>query len=282
MNAGFRILTVASVLVLSATGSAAQSSSAAQEKPKESVAEVARRARTERERKAVAQAVREYTNDTLPPARYPGSSESGSGASTGDSRSAAGGAAAAPASEADEKERSEAEGALKDEKEKLANLKGQLDLLERETKLNKAAFYGKPDSANDKAGAANLAAQDAAIAAKKNEITETETKIKELDDKSKTINDRLGPRPEEPQTPEQQRGAWAEKLRPLREEMAKIDAELAAIQQERLAQGSTTNPPGAFTADRIAQLQRRRGELQKQIGDIEEDARRAGTLPIRN
>lgn len=280
MNARFRFLAVVSALVLSAAGAAAQSS---QEKPKESVAEAARRARAERERKPVPQAAREFTNDTLPPARFPGSDASGSGASTIDSGSSAGAASAsAPPSEADEKERSEAEGAAKAEKEKLAKLKGDLDLLERETKLNKAAFYGKPDSAGDKAGAAGIAAQDSAIAAKKTEIAETEAKIKELEEKSKAVNDRLGPRPEEPKTPEQQRDSWAEKMRPLREELAKVDAELASMQQERRAQGSTTEPPGAFTADRIAQLQRRRGELQQQISAIEEDSRRAGTLPIRN
>lgn len=283
MNAGFRVLSVVSAIVLSAAGAAAQSQSSAQEKPKESVADAARRARAERERKAVAQALREFTNDTLPPARFPGSADTGTAAAESDSGSAAGAAAAsAPTSEADEKERSEADGALKTEKEKLDKLKSALELLDRETKLNKASFYGKPDSAGDRAGAANIAAQDSAIAAKKIEITEAEVKIKELEEKSKTVNDRLGPRPEEPKTPEQQRASWAEKTRPLREELSKIDAELAAIQQERVAQGSTTNPPGAFTADRMAQLQRRRGELQRQISDIEDDARRAGTLPIRN
>ena len=97
------------------------------------------------------------------------------------------------------------------------------------------------------------------------------------------VGERLGPKAEEPKTPEQQRAAWAEKLQPLRDELAKIDAELARINQERSALGNSgSNPPGAFTADRIAQLERRRGELQSQISAIDDDARRAGTLPIRN
>jgi len=285
MNAGLRFLTVMSAIILSAAGSAAQAQPSAQEKDKkETVADAARRARAERERKPVAQTLREFTNDTLPPARFPAGSEAATSA-TIDSGSAAAGAAStsAPPSEADEKERSESEGALKAEKEKLGKLKGDLDLLEREAKLNKASFYGKPDSAGDRAGAANIAAQDAALAAKKTEITETEAKIKELEDKSKTVNDRLGPRAEEPKTQEQQRDSWAEKTRPLRDELAKIDAELAAIQQERTAQGGSSREPlVGFTGDRIAQLQRRRGELQRQISDIEDDARRAGTLPVRN
>jgi len=281
-----RLLTVMSALVLAASGAAAQSS--AQEKDKKetaSVAEAARRAREQRAKNNVAQAVREFTNDTLPAARIVENVSSGSASAmlaAGGGTTGGTGATAQP-SEEDEKGRSEAGAAVAAEKEKLEKSKKELELLERETKLNKASFYARPDYANDRDGAAALAAQDTAIAAKKTEIAASEAKIAELEEKAKAINDRLGPKPEEPKTPEQQRDAWAGKLQPLQDEVAKIDAQLASINQERAALGNSgSNPPGAFTADRIAQLQRRRAELQTQISAIQDDARRAGTLPIRN
>jgi len=282
-----RWLTVVSAMALTATGTVAQSSQKkGPQQEAESLAELARRAREQRGKSNVAQPVREFTNDNLPAARVGSGAaaiDAGAAALLGGSTASGGGQAAAAPSEADEKERSEAGAAVKAEKEKLDKLKKELELLERETKLNKATFYGRPDYAGDKAGAESLAAQDAAITAKKTEVTETETKIAALEEKAKAVNDRLGPKAEEPKTPEEQRSGWSEKMRPLREEIARIEAELASINQERAALGNSgSNPPGAFTADRIAQLQRRRTELQGQISDLEDQARRAGTLPIRD
>ncbi len=275
------LLTLVSAFALAATGVAAQSSE--KEKEKESIAEMARRLRQQREKNTVAQTVKEFTNDNIPDSRPGAVSTMGTASTAGSSGGSSQADGSAAPSEADEKARADADAALKAETEKLTKLKSDLALMERETKLNKATFYGKPDYASDSAGAANLAAQDAAIAGKKTEITESETKIAELTEKARAINDRLGPKAEEPKTPEQQRDAWAGKIQPLRDELAKVEAELARMQQERTALGNSgSNPPGAFTADKIAQLERRRGELQRQISDIEDDARRAGTLPIRN
>ncbi len=284
MISRFRRLTWVSAMALMATGVAAQSSQPEKDKKKEteSLAEIARRAREQRQKSNVAQAVREFTNDTIPAGRI-GAAVSVTGIATPPSAASGDAGPSAPPSEADEKERSEAEAALQVEKEKLGKLKKELELMERESNLNKASFYGRPDFANDRAGAANLAAQDTAIAAKKTEITETEAKLAELEEKAKSIHQRLGPKAEEPKTPEEQRDAWAAKIQPLRDELARIEAELSRMQQERTALGNSgSNPPGAFTADKIAQLERRRGELQRQISAIEDDARRAGTLPIRN
>lgn len=284
MNACLRGLLLVSALTVAATGVPGQSTQQSAEKKKEeSVAEAARRAREQRSQKPAAQPLKEFTNDSLPPARVAG--ESAGASPTSEAPGSSGAAAqdeSKPVSAEEEKERGEADAAVKAEREKLEKLKGEMELMERETKLNKSAFYGRPDFINDKAGAANLAAQDAALDAKKIEIKEAEAKIATLEEKAKAINERLGPKPEEPKTPEQQRDAWSEKIRPLRDELSKIEAELAAMNRERAAQGSTTNPPGAFTADRVAQLERRRAELQRQISDIEDDARRAGALPIRN
>lgn len=284
-----RMLTVVS-LALGLGGEVAAQSQAAQApaKKEETLAEAARRARAARERKGtVAQPAREFTNDNLPPVRFPGGESTSTGDASAPATPASGAAADSPDRPAptaeDEQQRASAEAAVREEKAKLDTLRKELELMERETRLNKESFYKKPDFAGDSAGAAAIAAQDAAIASKKSEVTAAEAKVAEAEEKLRAISDRLGPKPQAPQTPEAQRNAWAEKLRPLRDELAKIDAELATIQQERAALGSSaSNPPGAFTGDRVQQLERRRAELQRQIGDIEDDARRAGTLPIRN
>lgn len=277
-----RPLALAAAAFCVATGVAAQSSSTPPKK-EESVADLARRARELRERKATSRPVREFTNETIPPERFPFSAP-GAGeqdASPLATTSAPASESAIPTAEA-EKERSKTEGELAAEKQNLENLKKQLDLLQRETKLNKDSFYAKPDYANDRAGATALAVQEAAIEAKRAEIQASEAKVAELDTKVRGQNERLGPRPEEPRTPEQTRDQWAARLRPLQDELVRVNNELARINQDRTALGNSgSNPAGSFTGDRIAQLERRRAELQRQIDEIESDARRAGTLPIR-
>ena len=284
-----RISLLTMVASLTLGGAAAQSQSSTPPKKEETVAEAARRARADRERKGtVAQPTREFTNDNLPPVRFPGVEPTSTGDASGPATASSGASAAdspdrpAPTAE-DEQQRASAEAAVREEKAKLDALRKELELMERETRLNKESFYKKPDFASDSTGAAAIAAQDAAIASKKSDITAAEAKVAEAEEKLRAINDRLGPKPQPALTPEAQRSAWAEKIRPLREELAKVEAELATIASERAALGSSaSNPPGAFTGDRVQQLERRRAELQRQIGAIEDDARRAGTLPIRN
>ena len=272
-----RGLAVLSAAVLCASGALAQAAQQKPEKKEESLAELARRARAERERRTTAQPVREFTNDTLPPPRFPE-------AATAPASEGADAPAAATSTQTavDEGSRRKAETDLGAAREQLNALKRELELLERDHKLNAAAFYGKPDYSSDRTGAANIAAQEAAITTKKNDVAAADARVKELEAQVSSLNQQLGPRAQEPLTPEQQRGAVEERLRPLRSELSRIEAELATINQERAALGgSSSNPPGAFTGDRIAQLERRRGELQRQIADIEDDARRTGAA-VRN
>jgi len=85
------------------------------------------------------------------------------------------------------------------------------------------------------------------------------------------------PLPPKEQTPEY----WQERLKPLREELAKIEQELQASRggQNRAASNAinvNTNAPGVDVRDTIAQLERRRAETQQKIEGIQDEARRLG------
>jgi len=86
----------------------------------------------------------------------------------------------------------------------------------------------------------------------------------------------------QPQKPKEQTPEyWQERMKPLREEMAKIEQRL---QQLRSGQGQAasnainvnTNAPGVDVADTIRRFEARRAELQRQIDDLQTEARRAG------
>ncbi|MGH9788579.1 MAG: hypothetical protein ACRD4U_07760 [Candidatus Acidiferrales bacterium] len=91
--------------------------------------------------------------------------------------------------------------------------------------------------------------------------------------------------PPAPQTPKEQTSEyWQERLKPLREEMAKVDQELQGLRsnQNRAASNAisiTTNAPGVDVRDTIARLEQRRADLQRQIEDIQSEARRMGIPP---
>ena len=85
------------------------------------------------------------------------------------------------------------------------------------------------------------------------------------------------PLPPKEQTPEY----WQERLKPLREELAKVDQELQASRsgQNRAASNAidvSGNAPGVDVRDTIARLEQRRADLQRQIEDIQTEARRLG------
>lgn len=88
--------------------------------------------------------------------------------------------------------------------------------------------------------------------------------------------------PAAPQAPKEQTPEyWQERLKPLREEQAKIDQELQASRsnQNRAASNAinvNTNAPGIDVRDTIARLEQRRADLQRQIEDIQAEARRMG------
>jgi hypothetical protein len=76
------------------------------------------------------------------------------------------------------------------------------------------------------------------------------------------------------------------RLTPLREEVDSIDTQLRSLRQNR-SSGRTTGggmdvsktSGGMNTEDQIVQLEKRRGDLLRQIADIEDEARRAGMAP---
>ncbi len=76
------------------------------------------------------------------------------------------------------------------------------------------------------------------------------------------------------------------RLTPLRAEIDAVDAQLRSLRQNR-SSGRTSGggmdvsktTGGMNTEDQIAQLERRRGDLLRQIAAIEDEARRAGIAP---
>jgi hypothetical protein len=76
------------------------------------------------------------------------------------------------------------------------------------------------------------------------------------------------------------------RLTPLRTEIDALDAQLRSLRQNR-SSGRTTGggmdvsktTGGMNTEDQIAQLEKRRGDLLRQIAAIEDEARRAGMAP---
>ena len=86
----------------------------------------------------------------------------------------------------------------------------------------------------------------------------------------------------QPQKPKEQTPEyWTERAKPIREELAKVEQQL---QQLRSGQGQAvsnainvnTNAPGVDVADTIRRLEQRRTELQRQMDDLQTEARRAG------
>ena len=152
-------------------------------------------------------------------------------------------------------------------------------MLSREFDLSRQQFYSNPNYSADRAGKAALDALEAQRTQKQQEAQQAEAKIKELEARLKEVEDRVGPKPQEPQTEEQQRGNWAEKIRALRDELARVEDELNRMRSEAAAAGQSLygrTVGGSQTADRLAMLERRRSELRQQIADLEEQARRAG------
>ena len=85
------------------------------------------------------------------------------------------------------------------------------------------------------------------------------------------------PLPPKEQTPEY----WQERLKPLREELAKVEQELQQLRsgEGRAASNAVSinaNDLGPNVDDVIQQLERRRGELQQKIEGIQDEARRMG------
>lgn len=92
----------------------------------------------------------------------------------------------------------------------------------------------------------------------------------------------VGPEEKQALSPDQQRAAWQEKLRPLQEELAQAQGTVERMYKEAAAQGmtlSTGTVGGNPTTDLLRRLEARAGALQQQISAIEEEARQASVPP---
>jgi len=89
----------------------------------------------------------------------------------------------APEKTAEEKTALETE--LAAAKDALATVKTDLDILQRKYGLDRQVFYGRTDSASDKAGAAALQDEQSQIDAKQQEVADAQKKVDELQEKLK-------------------------------------------------------------------------------------------------
>lgn len=92
----------------------------------------------------------------------------------------------------------------------------------------------------------------------------------------------LGPKEQPPLTPEQERTAWQEKLRPLLEELAQVEGVVERMEKEAAARGMTLYPVtvgGSPTADLLRRLTARASGVQSEISSIEDEARHASIPP---
>lgn len=264
-------------------GAAGHAPAAQQSKPQQpSVAEAARLAREQKKDAPKAKTV--WTNDNLP--ESPRAAVSVIGTSR-PAETAAGTAATdtpQPAGEASqrEQERSKTEAELQAARAELAQAQRRLDLTRRELQLHRQQFFSNPQYETDDAGRARLQQLEAQEQEQAAAVAQREQRVAELEDRLRTLEAELGPKPEKPATPDQQREAWQKRLEPLRAELARVEGEIRRLREEAAARGFDVIGPGAggsMTAQLLANLEQRRSELRRQIAEIEDEARRAGVPP---
>jgi len=253
---------------------------AAGQPSQQGLAEAARQAR--QQKRQAPKAAHVYTNDNLPS----GPGEAGrlaAGAplstSVTEPAGAAESAAEQGATKQEEKKRAELEAEISKTKQTLAVLKKDLDLLSRDYDLQRQQFFSSPAYSSDTAGRARYDALGNQVNAKRQEVQETEQKLGALEDKLKEIDQKLGPK-KETSKPSEDAASWRGKLQPLRDELARVEEQIA--QMRAATTGTVPYQPGewsGFTGNSIAQLERKRSELQRQIAEIEDEARRAGVPP---
>jgi chromosome segregation ATPase len=263
-------LAFASVLGL-ALAALAPCASAAQEP---SPAEAARRAREQRRPPSPERKV--WTNDNLPTA---GGAVSVVGASAAEPAAAPvpGAAVADEEKAALSEERKQLEAELETERAAFERERNRQNLLQRDYNLRRQQFYSNPNYASDSAGLDALNRMAAEIEAQGRVVDGLRAKVDELEKRLGELENELGPRPEEPLTEEQQREHWRARLAPLREELARVEAEIARLRG--VTSGTEVGLVGVPTADRADELNRRRAELRQQIAAVEDEARRAGVPP---
>jgi hypothetical protein len=105
---------------------------------------------------------------------------------------------------------------------------------------------------------------------------ETEAAAPEVDAEA-AAGEEAAPAPPKEQTREH----WQERLQPLRAELARIEQQLQQLRRGRGQAASNAvdvmgGNPGVQVEDTIRQLERRRDQVQQQIADLQDEARRAG------
>jgi len=155
--------------------------------PQDPVAEAARRAREQKQQQAKVTKV--WNNDNIPKSPD-GLSVIGPASPENQSTSAdSSGNAQKPAASGDEKkaaapaaaaQKSAIESDLAAAKEQLQTLQNDLDILQRKYTLDQQMYYGKPNYAADKAGAASLQDEQDQIDAKQQEMIAAQQKIADL------------------------------------------------------------------------------------------------------
>ncbi len=290
MAGEIRMKTVRLGLIALACGLAvicADTAGAKQEQQQEvSVAELARRLREQK--KSAPEAKQVWTNDNLPqvagaPVNVVGRTAQPRQATPGETEAsgpeAAAGKGAKSADKEKGKDRAEAEAELAQEKQHLETAKHELDLLQRDLNLHRQQFYSDPGYASNTEGKAALDEFASQVEAKRQEVQQTEQKIAALEGKLESMNHELGAKKEEPITPEKEHESWLARVRPLRQELERVEAELQRVRAEADARGMTlygVTAGGSMTANQLQQLENRRANLQQQIAAIEDEARRAG------
>jgi hypothetical protein len=77
---------------------------------------------------------------------------------------------------------------------------------------------------------------------------------------------------------------WQQKLKPLREQLSQIEAQLSSLRSQQGQASSnalsvTGTNPGADVADTIRRLEAQRAQVQQQIEDLQAEAKRKGIPP---
>lgn len=276
---GLRFVTLLTTGLLLGLAPAASAQSA--QKPKEeTLAEAARRLRAQK--KPTTDTSRVLTNDNLSAATIilretpPGATgESVEPAEVGETSPDAAAPAPVPATATtpqQDAERAAAQRRADDAQARVTQLKGDLTLLERDFDLARQQFYSNPAYANDSAGQRRLDDQQQQMDARKLELAEAEAKLAVAQADLKAVNDRLGPPPQGPATA----GQWAERLRPLQQELAQVDAEIQRMRAQLPNSPAPSAEGNDFTREQIRNLEARRAELQRKISDIQDEARRSG------
>jgi DNA repair exonuclease SbcCD ATPase subunit len=156
----------------------------------QSLAEAARKAKEQQKQTPKAKVV--WTNDNLPTSAtvsVVGQPQQGSAASAAQAQPAEE-AGTAPTS-ADASDLAKATAELTDAQKDVDSLKTDLDIAQREYKLDSDQYYGTPNYAADQQGQTKLDGEKSEIAAKQDALEAAQKKVDELQKKVDELNEKL-------------------------------------------------------------------------------------------